>query len=303
MRLYPHNSDSEDCSEQENFLRESNTAHFLPLLHSERRRGGSSSARAFTLIEMLVVLAIIGLLAALTLPHIRGHSESVAIDAAARQLMDDIAFARLRAISQRGTVAIVFIAPRVFGFFPDNTPGSYTPVERALVNRLHGGVYTHYALYEYRKAGEQPGSFDSHGYITEWKSLPEKTFIEPEILAIPQTVTDGPYLAGSKFPFPLSTSVTVQDWLPYIAFDQEGRCIQIKKDETGSGQPGRDVEIRLARGSILYTRRTLADVTYNNSILPANFDVQQIPPGNASNTVIHIDAITGRAKRIEPQLP
>ena len=72
-------------------------------------------SRAFTLIEMLVVLIIIALLAALTLPHIRGNQESVAINAACRQLVDDLSFARQRAMSIRGTVAIVFLPKEIHG--------------------------------------------------------------------------------------------------------------------------------------------------------------------------------------------
>src|SRR5436190_8733798 len=140
----------------------------LPTL-SER-----SPARAFTLIEMLVVLIIIVLLAALTLPHIRGNQESVAINAACRQLVDDLSFARQRAMSIRGTVAVVFIPPDLFTFDLTSS-SSFTPKELDAVKRLQGGVYTHYALYQYRTVGEQPGSYTSSGYITEWKSLPDKT--------------------------------------------------------------------------------------------------------------------------------
>src|SRR5688572_22600434 len=71
-------------------------------------------ARAFTLAEMLVVLAIIALLAALALPAIRGNTEAVAIRAAAYQLVEDFSFARQKAISQRSTVAVVFLNDSLF---------------------------------------------------------------------------------------------------------------------------------------------------------------------------------------------
>ena len=87
--------------------------------------------RGFTIAEMLVVIVIIGLLAALVLPNIRGHSESVAINAACRQLVDDLSFARQKAISQRSTVAVVFIPPSVLQFFQNNVLTKYSPNEIA----------------------------------------------------------------------------------------------------------------------------------------------------------------------------
>jgi len=34
----------------------------------------------------------------------------------------------------------------------------------------------------------------------------------------------------------------------------------------------------------------------------STFDIQQIPPDNATNNTIHVDFLTGRAQRIELQL-
>lgn len=254
-----------------------------------------SRCRAFTLIEMLVVLIIIVLLASLALPHMRGNQESVAINAACRQLVDDFSFARQRAMSIRGTVAVVFISPDLLdsGKF-DVTSSSYNAKEVAVIKRLQGGVYTHYALFQYRAVGEQPGSFQSARYITDWKSLPDKTFINPASFSAGVFFRGDPFTgAANKFPFPFSTSVKT-DQLPYIAFDGEGRCIAVTRDETGSGRTVRDIDFAVARGSILSSRLPDGQV--------GTFDAQQIPPDNATNNRIHIDFLTGRAQRIELQL-
>jgi prepilin-type N-terminal cleavage/methylation domain-containing protein len=269
-----------------------------PHQKSEARR-----ARAFTLLEMLIVLVIIAILAGLALPHIRGNTESVAINAACRQLVADLSLARQRAISQRSTVAVVFISPDVFNI---NLGGPWTANELDEIKRLQGGVYTHYALYQYRKVGEQPGTRDSEGYITEWKSLPDKTFIDPDEFTKDRLNLNQfagfrvhPGNVQPQFRFPFSSSPPLQvgpNGLPYIAFDHEGRCITVDRDETGAGSMAGDRFLNVARGAILFTREP------DGSVVQSNFEAQQVPPFNATNNIIYVNALTGRAKRQELQL-
>jgi prepilin-type N-terminal cleavage/methylation domain-containing protein len=245
---------------------------------------GARATRAFTLAEMLVVLVIIAILAALALPNIRGNLESRAIDGASRQLLADLAFARQKAISQRSIVAVVFVPGDVLGINLNSS--IYDNQEREAIKQLQGGAYTQYALYGFRRAGEQPGQ-GTEGYLTEWKTLPEKTFFGTNqflIGAIPQY---------KFFRFPFSRSM--DETLPYIAFDAEGRLVTLSDDGSKSVLPGDDISIEVARGAILYARD-------NNGVV-TGFDLQEIPPFNSTNNIIHIDALTGRAEWIKPQLP
>src|SRR5262245_9827617 len=57
------------------------------------------SSGAFTVLELLIVIGIIGLLMALSLPHLGGMRQSNIMASANRQLLDDLALARHRAIS------------------------------------------------------------------------------------------------------------------------------------------------------------------------------------------------------------
>src|SRR5579863_5795993 len=74
-----------------------------------------SSNRAFTLIELLTVIAIVGILAALVAPVFIHFTKPDVTEAATRQMLDDVARARQLAITQRATVYMVFIPTNFWG--------------------------------------------------------------------------------------------------------------------------------------------------------------------------------------------
>ena len=264
------------------------------MIHHFRERLEQRSARAFTLLEMLVVLVIIAMLAALALPAIRGALESRAIDSASQQLLEDVSLARQKAISSRSAVALVFISDAIFrnGEVP---LANADAEELKAIRRLKAGAFTHYAFYQFRRVGEQPGR-SSAGYISEWKALPDKTF-----LATNNSFSVLDLSIGVRFPFPFTRSgddpSPIQPRFPYLAFDANGRSIEF--GNSGSSfdiTPTGDRDISIARGAVFYARDPSTGDLINN-----NLELQEIPPLNATQNVIHVDGLTGKGQWVKPK--
>jgi prepilin-type N-terminal cleavage/methylation domain-containing protein len=67
------------------------------------------SQGGYSLVELLVVVAIIGMLSLVTVPPMLGYMRQVKVRSATRQLNTDLRFARQRAITQNNPVAFSFL--------------------------------------------------------------------------------------------------------------------------------------------------------------------------------------------------
>ncbi len=255
-----------------------------------------SSNRAFTILELMIVVGIIGLMAAIALPHLKGFTKANAMTAATRQMLDDVALARQRALVNRSMVCMVFSSrPNFWATLPST--GWNSPQ----ITNLFSHQYSAYALISLRTVGDQPGVSNVH-YLTDWKYLPQGVFISPNqfapgwsswVYTTNTTATAGNFnsflvtnfATNISFPFPstlTNNGIGVSNNLPYIGFTPSGQLTA-----------GFDQYIMLTSGSILYPMNANGTPNFAS---PA--DVEETPPGNelSNPNLIHIDWLTARAK-------
>jgi prepilin-type N-terminal cleavage/methylation domain-containing protein len=279
---------------------------------------------AFSLIELLVVISILGLLAGLAVPALKDMGKSNVQISATRQLLDDVARARQLAMSQRITVYMVFVPTNFWVPTWMDTSGmvtpaftSLTPVQQQAVTNLMDKQLSGYRFMAYGRLGDQPGQHAWHYLDDKWQSLPEGSFISPYKFYISRTApaaltipewknqhlnSDGNIIypfQTNAFPFP--TEDSPRRVLPCIAFNYQGRLV--KAIETDGVDPSHysylftdDAYLPLEQGIVGYgvNPSTKAPVP---TFLRTN-DILERPPGNATGigyNIIHIDALTGRA--------
>ncbi|HPC53671.1 MAG TPA: type II secretion system protein [Verrucomicrobiota bacterium] len=246
--------------------------------------------RAFTLLELLAVIAIMGILAAISLPAIRGLKPNAKV-AATRQLLDAVSRARQLAISQRTTVYMVFLSTNFF----NGLSGANLDRVRPLLDKQMIG----YAYVSPRSVGDQPGAHTPR-YLSSWKTLPQGAFIPLGKFDRGLTLTNTSLLpAGASLfvpgfaytnslPFPSEADpVTVPVWLPYIAFDATGSLVR------ESGKEGQPELIPLSEGNILFARDR-----DSKAAQPLPPQANEQPPGNTleNYSMIYIEPLTGRAR-------
>jgi prepilin-type N-terminal cleavage/methylation domain-containing protein len=268
----------------------------------------SAARSAFTLVEMLVVIAIVGILVAISLPTVKSMRGQDATLATTRQLLDDFTRARQYAIAQRTTVYMVFCPQN---FWLDARYAPLPASEKNKAQRLYDKQLNAYNFVTLRSIGDQPGR-STVRYLGAWRSLPEGAIIAPfkfyNARNVSTPIYDPPQSAPSintlpnerifnvngfdyttEVPFPSEDAAVIGGpyvTLPYIAFNHLGQVIS-----------GENELIPLARGNVSYARDP-----NTKTALAAPPTLSEQPPGSSSNTfmLVNIDWLTGRS-RLEKQ--
>jgi hypothetical protein len=253
---------------------------------------------------MLVVISILGILAALTVPVLKNFGKSDATLGASRQLLDGVARARQLAVSQRTTVYMIFMPTNfwwgTYGTWPNPWWNSLTPAQQTAATNLCDKQLTGYTFIAQGAMGDQPGRHAWH-YLGEWQDLPDGTFIAfrkftltsspaTNYYTISNTISSQLFpiygFATNAIPFPTATNQTLI--FPYVAFNYLG---QLTVD--GHSVADRDEYIPIARGSVVYAADPVTKAFQFNSP-----DAAEMPAGNSTNSaynIVHIDRLTGRA--------
>lgn len=269
-------------------------------------------SNAFTLLELLVVISIMGIIAALAVPAVKNWGKSNVQASASRQFLDDVGRARQLAISQHTTVYMIFVRSNFW-----DAPGigntwwnavQLQPQQLPVATNLCNMQLMGYTFVSLRSVGDQPGQGKCR-YLAPWQRLPDGTFIAQQKFS--QSSQLPYYIYGlnnavypiygfnvtNNIPFPTqespsASSINAQTFkLPFIAFNYLG---QLTFD--GQNLASRDEYIPLAQGSVIpaYNPNTKTPIIDGTSF-PS---ISENPPGNSTNAtmfnIVHIDRLTGR---------
>src|SRR5574337_604286 len=99
--------------------------------------------KGFSLIEMIVVIAIIAVLAGITIPVYIGMKPSIRLSGATRQIMGDLMWARMQEISQNNEIKISLLADnhRYNILDDDDGDGTIDSGEVTITKDIHDEYY------------------------------------------------------------------------------------------------------------------------------------------------------------------
>jgi type IV fimbrial biogenesis protein FimT len=99
-------------------------------------------AAAFTVMELIIVMAIIGILAAIAVPNMIGRMPKYRLKGAARQIMGDLMWARMEAVSQKNEFRVFFINDHAYTILDDdNNDGNADSGESTQTKDLQDGYH------------------------------------------------------------------------------------------------------------------------------------------------------------------
>lgn len=102
--------------------------------------GRSHRPSGFTLLSQLAALAIIGILLAIAAPIYRDIIPRVRLQGAARQVVSDLMFARMKAVRENSRQRVMFLSPVAYQVLSEREDGAWSPVLSRELSQDYQGV-------------------------------------------------------------------------------------------------------------------------------------------------------------------